>query len=71
MAGHFNGSAPSETIWQMAHKAILGLVTTAEQLQGANMDPQSVDAYLTPIVNWANSLQSAQSSAGSVTEVLV
>ncbi|GFR78322.1 ATP-binding cassette sub-family A member 1-like [Elysia marginata] len=50
----------------MAHHAILGLISTAEQLQGSVVDPQSVDAYLNPIVNWANSLQTPQGTAGMI-----
>ncbi|KAK3771496.1 hypothetical protein RRG08_059535 [Elysia crispata] len=66
LAGHFNKSVPSETIWQMVHKAIISLINTAEQLQGTDVDPQSADNYLNPIVNWANSLQTTQGSASLV-----
>ncbi|RUS72525.1 hypothetical protein EGW08_019707 [Elysia chlorotica] len=63
MADRFNNSAPNETMWQTAHKAILGLITAAEGLQGSNIDPQSVEDYLMLILNWANSLQAEQGSA--------
>ncbi|GFO38867.1 ATP-binding cassette sub-family a member 1, partial [Plakobranchus ocellatus] len=66
LTGHLSSSPGNETVWQLVHKAIVSLITTAEGLQGSSVDLSSAETWLAPISNWASSLQSAQGSAGLV-----